>query len=55
MSVLITLRIKADPSRLQEVMASNEARWQAINSRAKEAAPSIIDSWPAPTGPDPRP
>jgi quinol monooxygenase YgiN len=34
MSVLITLRIKADPSRLQEVMASNEARWQAINSRA---------------------
>jgi heme-degrading monooxygenase HmoA len=35
MSVFITLRIKADPSRLQEAMASNEARWQAINSRAK--------------------
>ena len=36
MSVFITLRIKADPSRLQEAMASNEARWQAINGRAKE-------------------
>ena len=36
MSVFMTLRIKADPSRLQEVMASNDARWQAVNSRAKE-------------------
>jgi heme-degrading monooxygenase HmoA len=35
MSVVITLRLKADPSRLQEVMPSNEARWQAVNGRAK--------------------
>ncbi len=35
MSVFVTLRFKADPKRLQEVIAADEARWQAINTRAK--------------------
>jgi heme-degrading monooxygenase HmoA len=30
------LRVKADPKRLQEVIDADEARWRAINSRAKE-------------------
>src|SRR5205823_6745863 len=36
MSVIVMLRIKAEAKRLQEVIDSDETRWQAINSRAKE-------------------
>ena len=36
MSVIVMLRVKADAKRLQEVIDGNEARWRAINSRAKE-------------------
>jgi heme-degrading monooxygenase HmoA len=35
MSVFVTLRFKADPKRIQEVMSADGARWQAINGRAK--------------------
>jgi quinol monooxygenase YgiN len=35
MSVYVMLQFKADPKRLQEVMASDPERLQAINSRAK--------------------
>ena len=36
MSVFMTLRVKADPKRLQEAIGADESRWQAINARAKE-------------------
>ena len=36
MSVLMMLRIKADGTRLQEVINNNEARVLAVNARAKE-------------------
>lgn len=36
MSVFMTLRVQADPKRLQEAIASDESRWQAINREAKE-------------------
>jgi len=36
MSVIMMLRVKADPARLQEVINGDESRVQAINSRAKE-------------------
>jgi heme-degrading monooxygenase HmoA len=35
MSVFMMLRVKADAARLQEVINNDEARVQAINSRAK--------------------
>ena len=51
MSVFMTLRVKADPKRLQEAIGADESRWQAINARAKEGAASITSSWRAPTAP----
>ena len=36
MSVIMMLRVKADPKRLQEVINNDEARTQAVNARAKE-------------------
>ena len=36
MSVIMMLRVKADAKRLQEVVNGDEARWQAVNNRAKE-------------------
>jgi heme-degrading monooxygenase HmoA len=35
MSVTMMLRIKADAGRLQAVVDGNEARWRAVNGRAK--------------------
>ena len=36
MSVIMMLRVKADPKRLQEVINGDESRTQAVNTRAKE-------------------
>jgi heme-degrading monooxygenase HmoA len=36
MSVIMMLRVKADAKRLQDVINSDESRWRAVNSRAKE-------------------
>ena len=36
MSVIMMLRVKADAKRLQEVVDADEARWRAVNTRAKE-------------------
>ena len=36
MSVFMTLRVKADPERLQRAISADTARWQAINQRAKD-------------------
>jgi heme-degrading monooxygenase HmoA len=36
MSVTMMLRVKADPTRLQEIINGDPARWQATNARAKE-------------------
>jgi putative drug exporter of the RND superfamily len=62
MSVIMMLRVKADAKRLQEVVDGDEARWRAINTRAKElgathhrflASPDgteiiVLDEWESP-------
>jgi putative drug exporter of the RND superfamily len=62
MSVIMMLRVTADAKRLQEIVDGDEARWRAINTRAKElgathhrflASPDgteiiVLDEWESP-------
>ena len=63
MSVYRMLQFKADPKRLQEVMASNPERVEAINSRAKglgaihhqfvtrdDGTVAVLDEWESAEG-----
>lgn len=63
MSVHMMLQFKADPKRLQEVMASNPERVEAINTRAKglgaihhqfvtgaDGTVAVLDEWESPEG-----
>jgi quinol monooxygenase YgiN len=59
MSVIMTLRLKADPKRLEDVAAQNSDRLQSIANKAKDAGViahrfygsddgqvMVIDEWP---------
>lgn len=62
MSVIMMLRVKADPARLQEFINSDASRWQTINARAKDlgaihhqflgspdgAEVVVLDEWESP-------